>query len=250
MEPKSPTTYEWQIEKMKSRGCIIEDEPRCMEILSQLNYYRLTAYFLPFRNKRDESYRSGTSFETVYLMYEFDRKLRGLLFKVIEEIEIYVRSKIAYYHGHKYGATGYEAAENFNHRHNHDEFMRKIANEKEHNKEVLFVKHHLEKYGGEMPIWVMVELFSLGMLSRFYSDSPTVDRKKLSFDMFGENESNIRSWLYCCSSLRNICAHYGRLYYRDLGAVPATPKGYEFTFDRTLYSTITMLKLMQLSKDK
>jgi len=67
-----------------------------MEILSQLNYYRLTAYFLPFRNKQDESYRNGTSFETVYLMYEFDRRLRGLLFKVIEEIEIYVLIMVDY----------------------------------------------------------------------------------------------------------------------------------------------------------
>jgi len=28
------------------------------------------------------------------------------------------------------------------------------------------------------------------------------------------------SWLRCCTDLRNICAHYGRLYYRNFSAMP------------------------------
>ncbi|WP_243175966.1 Abi family protein [Dorea hominis] len=30
------------------------------------------------------------------------------------------------------------------------------------------VQHHKEKYGGNFPIWVIVEFFSMGMLSYFY----------------------------------------------------------------------------------
>ena len=102
MEVKQPTTYEWQINKLKTRGCIIDDEERCKEILSQVNYYRLNAYFLPFR--KGMNYRDGTNFIQVHMMYEFDRKLRSLIFRAIEEIEIYVRSQVAYYHAHKYGS--------------------------------------------------------------------------------------------------------------------------------------------------
>jgi len=41
---KPPTTYEQQIEKLRSRGCIIQDEASAAAILSKVNYYRLTAY--------------------------------------------------------------------------------------------------------------------------------------------------------------------------------------------------------------
>ena len=78
MEVKPATTYEQQIEKLRERGCYIRDERIAERILSQLNYYRFSAYFLPFR-KEDETYREGTDFMTVYLIYEFDREMRLLL---------------------------------------------------------------------------------------------------------------------------------------------------------------------------
>ncbi len=45
---KPATTYDEQIEKIKSRGCIIDNEQWAKEVLQQINYYRLTAYFLPY----------------------------------------------------------------------------------------------------------------------------------------------------------------------------------------------------------
>lgn len=49
----------------------------------------------------------GLSFDRVLSIYEFDRKLHGILFSALEETEIFIRSKIAYFHAHKYGALGY-----------------------------------------------------------------------------------------------------------------------------------------------
>jgi abortive infection bacteriophage resistance protein len=80
---KNQTTYEQQIEKLRSRGCIVQDEAFAKEILSNTNYYRLTAYFLPFK-QADDTYISGTDFNTVYEIYEFDRKMRIVLFSAIE----------------------------------------------------------------------------------------------------------------------------------------------------------------------
>jgi abortive infection bacteriophage resistance protein len=80
---KKPTTYKQQIEILRSRGCVIQDEAQAEEILSKINYYRLTAYFLPFKQP-DESYAAGTDFNTVYQIYEFERKIRPILFSAIE----------------------------------------------------------------------------------------------------------------------------------------------------------------------
>jgi abortive infection bacteriophage resistance protein len=156
---KPPTTYDQQIEKLRSRGCKITDVSFCTKVLSQINYYRLSAYFLPFK-KSDGNYLPGTDFNTIYQIYEFDRCLRNLLFAAIEEVEIYLWAEFAYYHAYKYGAAGYSDAVNYNKIHNHATFMKKITTEISQNNKVLFVQHHLANYGGQFPIWVITELFT------------------------------------------------------------------------------------------
>jgi abortive infection bacteriophage resistance protein len=70
---KQPTTFEQQLSLLKQRGCIVENDDAALKVLSDINYYRLSAYFLPFM-KGDE-YVEGTSFTKVFAIYEFDRKL-------------------------------------------------------------------------------------------------------------------------------------------------------------------------------
>lgn len=93
---KQPTSFEEQLNKIEKRGCIIGDNIWAKEVLKQINYYRLTAYFLPYKDV-DETYVEGTTFNNMYRTYEFDRKLRQLLFSVIEEIEIMLRAQLSYY---------------------------------------------------------------------------------------------------------------------------------------------------------
>lgn len=96
---KSPATYQEQIDKLKSHNCIITDEDFCAGVLMRVSYYRLSAYFLPFRMP-DGKYRDETHFEAVYSLYEFDRKLRNILFPAIEETEVFLRNRFSYYHTH------------------------------------------------------------------------------------------------------------------------------------------------------
>ena len=110
---KSPATYDEQISKLKEHGCLISNEKRVREILSGISYFRISAYFLRFR-KSNKSYVSGTTFERVYRLYEFDREMRRLLFSAVETIEVALRAKLSYYYAHKYGAVGYMDESNFN----------------------------------------------------------------------------------------------------------------------------------------
>lgn len=238
-EIKKPTTYEEQIEILRNRGCIISDNAFCKAQLEAINYYRLTAYFLPFKIDNDH-YDKNTTFQQVYRIYEFDRKLRAILFSAVEEVEVYLRSRFAYYHAHKYGATGYLSPANFSNKHNDEKFKTNIEREIESNKDVLFVKHHIEHYNSIFPIWVVFELFTFGMLSYFYNDLKTTDQKLLSNELYQTTPKNVISWLRCCTDLRNICAHYGRLYYRIF---PASPAGLQMSdaAKRRLWGTITAL---------
>ncbi len=243
MEIKRPTTYKEQLEILKGRGCIIKNEEYCECILSRVNYYRLSAYFLPFRDNND-NYKCGTSVEQVFGIYDFDRKMRNLIFSAVEEIEIGLRAHVAYYHAHKYGAEGYTKPENFDPKHNHKKFESLYLSEIENNKTAPFVKHHLEKYDGHFPIWVLVDLFSFGMLSRFFADLKREDRKIIAKREYGTTDKNVISWLRCCTDIRNICAHYGRLYYRVFPAIPATPNGLGFELGRTLFDNVMVLKFL------
>ena len=260
MYPKPPLKYEEQLEKLKKRGCIINDDKKCISILESVNYYRLSAYFLPFKLDNG-NYEEGLSFERVFSIYEFDRKLHGILFNALEETEIFLRSKIAYFHAHEYGALGYMYETNFSIKYEckdgeckkiefHKNFIKNFKREIDKNKNILFVKHHIEKYGGEFPIWAASEMFTFGMLSKFFANMTWQDRENLSNDIYKTNPKFVGSWLRCCTDLRNICAHYGRLYFRTFSAAPSGIDNLEEKSKRKLFGAILSLKKLYPFKDK
>ena len=243
-EVKPFRDYNEQIKKLKSSGLVVADEEFCKRALINIGYYRLSAYFLPFK-ATDGSFVPGTDFSTVYDIYEFDRKLRSILFSAIEVIEVHLRSMLSYYHSSKYGPLGYLDPNCFNNKHNSEKFGSTIAREIDNNKNIPFVRHHLEKYNGRFPLWVISELFTFGTLSYFYNDLKTSDKKEL----FGVYYKEAVSWLRCCTDLRNICAHYGRLYYRIF---PAMPSGFDISEEskRRLWGAVLCVKTLYPSSEK
>lgn len=219
MQLKEPKTYEEQLGILKGRGCIITDDKKCMQRLSLVNYYRLTAYFIPFKDTNG-SYKEGTDFENVYNLYEFDRKLRYVLLSALECVEISLRTRLSYLHAHKYGALGYLNRENFNSKHKARKFQDIINEAVKRSESLPFIKHHKEKYDGKLPIWVVSELFTFGVSSTFYSDLFAKDQKEIA-KQYKVNYSRLRGYFRCLTDLRNICAHCGRLYARTFSAFPA-----------------------------
>lgn len=231
---------------LKGRGCIVNNPEFCLEKLSLINYYRFTGYLLPF--KEGDNYIKGTIFEKIYYIYEFDRKLRNVILQALEVIEVSLRTKLSYFHSFKYGQLGYLDSNNFNKHHNSIIFQGNINTEIQRNKRILFVEHHIKKYNGEFPLWVLVELFSFGMLSYFYSDLHTSDQKEIAIQ-YNVNFKDLRSWLRCLTDLRNICAHFGRLYYRIFSSSPSNIKLSEKN-KRRLWAYMLVLKNVYPSNEK
>ena len=103
MNTKEPELFCRQVNKLIEHGCEITDYEQAIMILNKINYYKLSAYFLPFRDN-DGNYKQGTTLLQVYKIYEFDRKLSAFLYGIIQKIEVFVKTQIAYYHSNKYGA--------------------------------------------------------------------------------------------------------------------------------------------------
>lgn len=244
---KQPKTFAQQVEIIKEKGFIIDNDTECIGFLKQANYYRLSAYFLPFR-KKDGTYFLNINFHRIQRIYEFDSRLRGVLFNYIEKVELYLRTQLAYYSGHVHGALGYMDGAIYNDRHNHEKFVKLLNVCIEENKSTSVVQHHKEKYGGNFPIWVIVEFFSMGMLSYFYADLQSGDQKYLAKELYGTSVACLKSWLRCITDLRNRCAHYSRLYYWSFPALPKMPRELEMSPNRKLFSQILVLKLLYPNK--
>lgn len=247
---KEPKTYEEQVSLIREKGFIINDEERCIKFLHKANYYRLSAYYLPFLDLRSGEYFKGIPFERIQHIYEFDQKLRSLIFGTIEEIEFYLRTQLAYYHAHTYGTVGYLDAKSFNSTHDHVAFMKHIQTCIEENKLSLVVKHHKNNYQGQFPLWVVIEYFSMGMLSYFYRDMVTHDKKMIAKELYGTTPLYVESWLRCLTDLRNKCAHYSRIYYWLFSAVPRIPPDMDYIAGRRVFAQLVILKSLYPEPNK
>ena len=247
---KPPKTFKEQLKILHNHGLIIDNPERALIILSKVNYYRFSAYLLPFRIKDAKTYHSSPTFSNIYKIYEFDRRLRALLQSAIEPIEILLKTQIAYYHGHTYGPEGYLLSENFKSSLFHKKFLEEFNITVDKNSKALFVRHHHEKYGSKFPIWVATELFSLGMLSKFYSNMPRPDKKKIADCPFSTGPEQLESWMKCLTDLRNRCAHYMRLYYYNFVVNPTYPKGCKHRLSGKLFDVIYVLQYLYLDKKK
>lgn len=246
MKVKNPSTARQQIQKLKERGCIVNDEIFAEKILENINYYRLVNYFEPFSDEK--KYIEGTTFEKIYNIYEFDRKLRVHLLAVLEEIEIMLRAKISNYHANKYGALGYLNSETFNPAHNHTAFLSKVKRSIETNEELEFVKHHINKYNGQFPLWVMMEMFSFGTLCYFFIDLCSADKKEIAALICDYNYRYVENWMMCLLDLRNKCAHYNRLYGSYFEKTPKTPSDMLYQLNNTLFDYIFAMKFLFYNK--
>jgi abortive infection bacteriophage resistance protein len=222
---KPPLSFEAQADLLISRG-LIADRLMLISRLKSASYYRLSGYLFPFRNP-DDTYKPGTTFQRVWSYYAFDRQLRLLVLDAIERVEIAVRTNFVYAFAHQYGPFGYTLPENLPELEHpqHTDFLEKIGIERKRNREI-FVKHFQNKYGDchdHLPLWMASELMTFGMLLTFINGAGKSMRQRLGA-IYGVSDDVLLSWMRAISGVRNICAHHGRLWNRELGYQPFIPK--------------------------
>lgn len=220
---KEHKTFEEQLKLLKERGLIISNEKYVLTKLQHINYYRLSAYFLPFQHPKNSENKNkflpNTTFEDIIKLYYFDTELRKIIFEAIEVVEIYLRTQIAYYHSKSYDAFGYLDISTLraNKQTEFDELHQDILKEKERSKEV-FIKHFRNKYKtNDLPIWTVVEIISFGSLSKLFMILQEKEQNEVISCMGGINKVVFFKWFKALSSVRNACAHHSRLWNKTLG---------------------------------
>jgi len=223
---KPALTLEQQVERLINRG-MEGDPPLMAERLAVVNYYRLSGYSFPFRNE-DGTFKPGTSFETVWRLYVFDRQLRLLVMDAIERFEVALRTQLAHHHTIAHGPFAYATDRTSRPKMKRDQFAEFISaflEEMGRSKEQ-FVKHYYSKYGDEHdfpPFWEAAEVMSFGSVVTFYK-ATTHQVKQSVASLFGIPDTVMESWLLALNTVRNICAHHSRLWNRELGNKPMIPR--------------------------
>ncbi len=229
---KAPLTFQNQLELLKSRGLIVEDEQKAICYLQGISYYRLSAYFLPYQLVKD-TFNEGTTFKQIIDTYSFDRELRLLIFDCIERVEIAIRTQFIYSLAVHYNDSHWQDNRNlfsapFSPKPGItiDPFtdLQKIIDKAKNAKNTeVFIKHYCDTYDNppNPPSWMCLELLTMGELSHIFRGlKDKQDRNRIA-NFFGVQQKVFISWLHAITYVRNICAHHSRLWNKDLAIEPA-----------------------------
>jgi abortive infection bacteriophage resistance protein len=222
---KPPLSILQQIKQLQERGLLINNLPLAEHYLINVGYYRLSGYWLAMQSdKVKHTFKPNSTFENVVSIYQFDRELRLLLFDIIERIEIALRTKMVYYLSHEIDPWWYEDSKYFKDPRAHNDTLVSIDRELSPTKEE-FIKQHYLKYNKDTrrpPAWKTLNIASFGTISKLYGNlSDRIQSKDIIASKFGTvNKSYLPSWLQSISQIRNICAHHGRIWNKNLPGVP------------------------------
>jgi abortive infection bacteriophage resistance protein len=237
---KPHLTLSEQVTLLKRRGMIITDDAAAVATLERLGYYRLSGYFYPLRKTqprgvpgRQDEFQTGTSLELVDQLAEFDRELRLVVLDAVERVEVALRCDIAHRLGQRH-ALAHEMSDELDTRFctainprtgrvDYDDWLQKLSTLLQRAQKEDFVKHHAEKYGGKMPIWVVTEIWDFGLLSKFFAGMRFTDQRFIA-RRYGLGEAKyLISWLRAINFVRNVSAHHSRLWNRNIIERPGFP---------------------------
>lgn len=220
-------SYEEQVDLLHDRGLIITDRASAIEFLSRVNYYRLSGYFRYWQlapTSGNNHFVEGSSFDTIQHLYESEQQLIAVCDEVLHPIEVLLRTRFAHYYAQHVSPRGaFARGEGFTQSAdpNRERVEGHALANLDRSKEA-FVTHYRDeiKTGStysvdayaRMPIWVAVEAFSFGSLSRLIEASGKSGVLQDLADSMNVSPatlpSQVRSFVY----LRNRVAHCAKLW--------------------------------------
>ncbi|RDU69450.1 Abi family protein [Helicobacter cholecystus] len=229
MNYKDFQDYPQLIQILKSRKLMITDEDQAIEFLKKVHYYRLSAYFIPFQYPKNSDqkdiFKDNVTFEDIANLYNFDAELRELFFSYVSDFEIILRAQLSHIHTKKYNPFGYMEDPHSLKRELRIkdiflfyEFISQANKEKQRSHEE-FIEHIKKKYKiNDLPLWVLVEILSFGAMSKFFKLMQLPEQLEfLEFLEMKDIRVNVfENWLESLAYVRNICAHHGRLWNKNL----------------------------------
>ena len=240
MSKKTFKTLEEQIEILRSKGLIINDVEKTKSILLRENYFFISGYrHLFMKSKKDQLFIPGTTFEELYAMFIFDRRVRNIFFKNLLIIENNIKSLISYQLSKKYGykEKDYLNVKNFSKdpmksRQIHDVINKVKRQIRVNGRQHSATMHYMTNYG-YIPLWILVKVLSFGIVGELYGILDDSDQIEIS-NKYNVDVETLIIYLAILSNYRNLCAHEDILYdHRTQKVIPDTKYHYLLNIDMT-----------------
>lgn len=226
MAEKAFKSYRQQLQTLRARGMIIgkgSQGSRVMRILERENYYNIiNGYKESFLASKatattDEVYKTGTTFDEVYALYNFDRQLRVIYLKYLLKIENTFKTVIAHEFSARYVHDNYLKTENFDTSGERNissavkligDIQQEIA--RQMNKHHLVVTHYMTEHG-HIPLWVLVNVLTFGKIENFYKCMKPSDKTVIA-KQFHLQPEELAKFMHMLALARNKCAHDERFF--------------------------------------
>lgn len=277
MSEKSYKSHRQQLNILRSRGMVIDNAcqgSRVMRILERENYYNIiNGYKELFLASKatpvaDEVYKTGTTFDEVYALYNFDRELRNIYLKYLLKLENTFKTVIAHEFSAKYGHDNYLKIENFDSSTERNisagikligDIQQEIA--RQMSKHHQAVTHYMTEHG-YIPLWVLVNVLTFGKIENFYKNMKPVDKINVA-KQFHLQPEELSKFMHMLALARNKCAHDERFFdmkfkerihtksiknFSALGIVRATDGSYTYGTN-DIYAIAIMFALLLSKSD-
>lgn len=268
-----------QIEILKNRGLLFENIEFAKKKLLETNYYNtINGYkrlFVTNDSNGNEIFIPNATYEEMYYLSEFDRSMRSVFLENILKLENRLKTLVAYYFSEEYGYDNYLKIDNFdtlrNSSNNDEVIERRIKNIQylisSIQKDIAdsiekkgYINHYIMRHG-YIPLWVLINVLSLGTISKFYEYMKQPLRVKIA-KHFNINENDLCIYIKILAFWRNLCAHDERLYdsssykkislpdtkYHQLLNLPIQGNQY-IQGKNDLFSLTIVLKILLLEQD-
>ena len=259
-------TIDEQVDILEGKGLVVENREKTKNILLKENYFFVSGYRHIFmRQNKDSKFIKGTTFDELYALFTFDRKIRNIFFKNILVVENNIKSLISYQLSKKYGfkESDYLNPKNFTSNPLKERQVLDIIEKMKRQIRVNGQKHsatiHYMSNYGYIPLWILVKVLSFGITSELYSILKVDDQDAIS-SFYHMDSSTLSIYLTILSNYRNLCAHEDILYdhktqksipnskYHELLMIPQIDDEYIYG-KNDLFGVVVILKHMLSPKE-
>lgn len=202
----------------KDKHLIICDFEYAKHILTKTSYFSLiSGYKDIFKHPTTQTFKSGTTFEDLYSLYKFDHELRSIFLKYMLIAEHSIKSSMAYHFTKLYGENQNEylslshfAVTKSNYP-DIQKLIRTLSYHITHKSNYFYITHYKNQYQN-VPLWIMIQILTLGQLSHMYDFLKASVPIQVCKDHHNISRKDMHSFLSVMTKHRNVCAHGDRFF--------------------------------------
>lgn len=200
------------------KNLIINDMDYAKHILTKTSYFSLiSGYKDIFKNPTTGKYIDDTTFEDIYHLYQFDHQLRSIFLKYMLIAEHSVKSSLAYHFCDTYGDNQQEylSASHYLITNSNRKGIQKLTDilsyHLTHKSDYAYITHY-KNYHQNVPLWIMVQVLTVGQLSHMFDYLKATVLIKVCNDFNNLGRKDMHSFLSVMTKHRNACAHGDRFF--------------------------------------